>query len=90
MKRKRQSWATRPLPPITAERIEQYLDFLAGVMAKAGRHAEGFLPIWRRLELELAKRREVEALLAAAKARLTRSTDQTAARSSSPTLGAMV
>lgn len=70
MKRKRQSWATRPLPPITAERIEQYLDFLAGVMAKAGKNAELFLPIWKRLELELEKRREVEAMLSAARKRV--------------------
>lgn len=82
MKRKRQSWATRPLPPITSERIEQYLDFLAEVMARAGRNAELFLPIWKRLELELEKRREVEAMLAAAAARVTRSMDRTPARSS--------
>lgn len=79
MKRRRQSWATRPLPPLTVEEIEDHLDFVAGRMQKAGRDAELFLPIWRRLELELAKRREADALLAAARARLTRSTDRSAA-----------
>ena len=82
MKRKRQSWATRPLPPITAARIEQYLDFTAELMARAGKDAELYLPVWRMLERHLAKRREAEAMLAAAAARLTRSQDQTAARSS--------
>lgn len=69
-KYRRESWATRPMPPITAERIETYLDLVARLMNKAGRDAELYLPIWRRLELELAKRREADALLAAARARL--------------------
>ena len=37
MKRRRQSWATRPLPPLTAEEIEDHLDFVAGRMQKAAR-----------------------------------------------------
>lgn len=32
-------------------------------MDKAGRKADLYLPIWRRLELELQKRREADALL---------------------------
>lgn len=71
-KRSRQSWATRPMPPVTAERIETYLDLVARLMDRAGRDAELYLPIWRRLNLELGQRREADALLAAARSRLTR------------------
>lgn len=79
--RPRQSWATRPLPPVTVEDIERYLDTVARLMDKAGRKADLYLPIWRRLQLELKKRQDADALLAEARARLTRSKDQTAARS---------
>lgn len=57
---------TRPLPAITAERIETYLDFVAELMAAAGKDAELYLPVWRRLQLERDRRREADALLAAA------------------------
>jgi hypothetical protein len=60
------------MPPITAVRIETYLDLVARLMDKAGKDAELCLPVWRRLTLELAKRRETDALLAAARDRLAR------------------
>ncbi|WP_192385506.1 hypothetical protein [Mesorhizobium silamurunense] len=82
----RLSWATRPLPPVTVADIERYLDTVARLMDKAGRKADLYLPIWRRLQRELEKRKEADALLAEARARLTRSqakrsTDQISARS---------
>lgn len=73
MKKPRQSWATRALPPVTVEEIERHLDLVAWLMDKAGRKADLYLPIWRRLELELKKRREADAMIASALARLTRS-----------------
>ncbi|WP_421912767.1 hypothetical protein [Mesorhizobium sp.] len=79
--RPRQSWATRPLPPLTVEEIEGHLDLLAELMQLAGRKADLYLPLWRRSQLELKKRKETDAILAEARARLTRSKDQTAARS---------
>lgn len=82
MKKPRQSWATRELPPVTVQEIETHLDFVAMLMEKAGRKADLYLPIWQRLELELDKRRQADSIIAAARARLTRSTDRTAAQSS--------
>lgn len=65
--------------PVTAERIEQYLDKLAQMMAAADPPArELLIPIWQRLERELASRQETSAILAAADARLRRSKDRTA------------
>lgn len=81
MKRQPKSWSTRTLPPLTAQRVEDYLDFVAGLMARAGQDAELYLPIWRKLEKMLAERQEAEAILIAAARRLTRSTDRTEARS---------
>lgn len=83
MNKPRQSWATRPLPPLTVEILEEHLDIVAVLMSKAGRRADLYLPIWRRVQLELSKRREADAILAEARARLSRrSTDRTAAQSS--------
>ena len=79
MKTHRQSWATRPLPPLTVAEIERHLDLVAWLMDKAGKDADLYLPIWRRLERELTKQRDAEAIIASAKARLTRSSDRTAA-----------
>jgi hypothetical protein len=79
----RQSWATRPLPPLTVEELEEHLDITAQLMSMAGSDADLYLPIWRRVQLELKKRREADAILAEARARLSkRSTDRTAALSS--------
>jgi len=79
MKKPRQNWATRPLPPVTAADIERWLDLTAHYMVKAGRRADLYLPIWQRLEEELEKRRVADAAMEAARARLTRSPDRTAA-----------
>lgn len=78
----RQSWATRPLPPLTVEILERHLDIVAAAMSLDARDADLYLPIWRRVQLELKKRKEADAILAEARARLARqSTDRTAARS---------
>ncbi|TPN79999.1 hypothetical protein [Mesorhizobium sp. B1-1-2] len=72
------------MPPLTVAILEEHLDIVAVLMSKAGRDADLLLPIWRRVQLELKKRREADAILDEARARLTRarqSTDQTAARS---------
>lgn len=81
MSKPRLNWATRPLPPVTVEEIERHLDLVAELMEKAGRDADLLLPIWRRLQLELKKRKDADAILAEARSRLTRSRDQTAAQS---------
>lgn len=67
---------------VTADRIEQYIDKTAQMMSEAPADvAELMLPIWYRLHSELAKRREAEAAIAAARERFTRLTDRTPARS---------
>jgi hypothetical protein len=81
MRKTEQSWATRKLPPVTVEEIERHLDLVAMLMEKAGKKAHLLLPIWQRLETELQKQKDAEAMIAAARARLTRSRDRTAARS---------
>jgi hypothetical protein len=75
------SFANIELPPVTAAEIEGYLDYLAGLMERMGDEAELALPLWQRLEQELDKRKTADAVLAAARLRLTRSTDRTAAPS---------
>lgn len=71
----------RPRKPkkITAERVELYLDKLAEIMANAGADAHLGVPLWKRLESELARLREEEAVVAAAKERLRRSAAREAA-----------
>lgn len=68
--------------PVTVDELERFLDLVARLMEKAGRDAELLLPIWRALERELNARREAASIFAAARARLTRSSDRTAAQSS--------
>ena len=80
-RRPRQSWATRPLPPVTVAEIERHLDFVAWLMDQRPAHAELLLPIWRRLQREMASRKDVETQLAEARQRLTRSQDRMEARS---------
>jgi hypothetical protein len=67
--------------PVTLDEIEAGLDLVARRMEKLGPRAELYLPIWRALERERDKRIEAATILAAARARLTRSTDRTAAQS---------
>lgn len=76
MKKPRQSWATRPLPPVTTADIERWLDITARFMVKAGKRADLYLPIWQMLEEQLELRRAADAAMAAAQARLTRLSDQ--------------
>ena len=68
--------------PVTAAEIEGFLDYVAALMSRTPRdEVDLLLPIWRALERELNNRREADAILLAAKARLTRSMDRTAAQS---------
>lgn len=66
---------------VTAARVEQCLDQLAAIMQRAGPHAHLAVPLWKRLEVELARLREEEEIVAAARDRLRRSPDRTAAQS---------
>lgn len=68
-------------PPDVAE-IDRFLDLMAGLMTRNPREAHLMLPIWRALERERKKAQESEDILAAARARLTRSMDRTATQSS--------
>lgn len=70
--RPRESWATRKLPPVTVEEIERHLDTLARLIEKAGSDAHLYIPIWRRVKLELAKQREIDAIFAEVKERVAR------------------
>ncbi len=54
---------------VTAERIERALDGLAGIIAAAGEAGRTFLPIFARLERDLADMRADDATMAAALAR---------------------
>lgn len=78
----RQSWATRPLPPLTLEELDRHLDLVARLMQEMGRDARLLLPIWRRVKSEREKFLAGQAEIAEAIARLTRSPDRTAAQSS--------
>lgn len=57
---------------VTADRIERALDGLARIIAAAGEAGRAYLPIFARLERELAAMREEDATLAAALARAAR------------------
>lgn len=67
--------------PITAERVERKLDQLAGIIVARGEAGAVFLPIYRRLETELARLREGDRAMDAVRARWERSQGRTAARS---------
>ena len=67
------------LARVTAADVERFLDKTAELMARAGNDAHLLVPLWKRLERELERLRDEEAVIAAARARLTRSTDRTAA-----------
>ncbi|MHB2265003.1 hypothetical protein [Aliihoeflea sp. PC F10.4] len=66
---------------ITAERVELYLDKLAEIMDRIGDRAHLAVPLWKRLERERDRLRDEEDVLAAARARLKRSTDRREVRS---------
>lgn len=57
----------RKKKPMTAERVENALDILAGIMAKAPKgEAVLLVPIWKRLETELEVLRDAEDVVALA------------------------
>lgn len=71
-----------PAVQVTPEKIEHCLDLLAGHIDRDPAQGRKLLPIYERLEQELeALKKETDAL-ARIRARLKRSSDQTAARSS--------
>lgn len=72
----------KPFRPPDAAEINRFLDHVAGLMEHDPREAHLLLPIWRALERELKKAEEAELIIATARARLRRSTDQTGAQSS--------
>lgn len=61
--------------PVTAERVEAALDKLAWIISNSSNPGRA-APLWRRLEAELERLREQEAVLAAAHSRLNRTRDR--------------
>lgn len=62
----------RKKKPMTAERVENALDILAGIMAKAPKgEAVLLVPIWKRLETELDALRDAEDVVSMALKRST-------------------
>lgn len=62
----------RKKKPMTAERVENALDILAGIMAKAPKgEAVLLVPIWKRLETELEALRDAEDVVSLALKRAT-------------------
>ncbi len=82
MKRQRQSWATRKLPPLTIDEMERHLDFIASLMVRWPDRAAHLVPIWRRIERERDAHRDTNAIIEAARRRARGLHDRTAARSS--------
>lgn len=78
----RKAKPAKPYRPPDAAEIEGFLDYMAGLMTRNPREAHLMLPIWRTLERELKKAQEAEAIIAAARDRLTRLKDRTVAQSS--------
>lgn len=66
---------------LTVERLERALDILAGRIAAHGERGRILLPIYRRLEDELATLKAEDDTLSAALARARRSKDRTAGQS---------
>ncbi len=72
---------TKPLP-LTAARLERALDSLAEKIIGYGDRGRELLPLYNRLETELAAMKAEDALMASVRARVTLSKDRTAGRSS--------
>lgn len=64
------AYGPRRKKPITAERVERALDTLAWIISRSGPDAHLGAPLWKRLEAELARLREEEEIVAAARARV--------------------
>jgi hypothetical protein len=58
--------------PITAVRLEHCLDRLAFIMSRRADGGVGFLPLYRRIERDIAEQRAVEDALAQARERARR------------------
>jgi hypothetical protein len=67
--------------PVTLEKLEQCLDRLAVIMEHPAIVAERMLPLWERLEREIALRQKSDDKLAAARDRARRLKGRTAAPS---------
>lgn len=67
--------------PMTAARVEHAIDTLASVMASAGSDATLLIPIWKRLQTELERLKDEEAIIAEARERLRQSKDRMATQS---------
>ena len=76
------SGKAKPFRRPDAAEIESFLDYVAGLMERNPRERHLMLPIWRALERELLAAQQAKAIYDAARLRLTRSRDQTAALSS--------
>lgn len=72
----------KPFRPPDAAELERFLDYMAGLMDRNPRERHLALPIWRALERELRVAQDAEAIYDAARLRLRRSQDRTAALSS--------
>lgn len=67
----------RKKKPMTAERVDNALDILAGIMAKAPKgEAVLLVPIWKRLETELEALRDAEDVVSIAVKRAKSRIDQ--------------
>lgn len=63
---------------LTVERLERALDDLAVLIDDYGDRGRELLPIWQRLETELANMRAEADLMASVRSRLKRPSDRTA------------
>jgi hypothetical protein len=61
---------TKPLGPITIERLEKYLDWLAHEIDLRGEEGAVFFPLWERLEQELSTLQKNHDTMARVRARL--------------------
>jgi hypothetical protein len=66
---------------VTAAEVERCVDTLADIMDKMGHRAHLCVPLWKRLERELERLQEEEAIVTAARDRVRQSRDRMAAQS---------
>lgn len=67
-----ETWATRPLPPLTIDELERHLDTLSVMMMRAGPKAHLLMPVWRRVKAELLNLQEEQAIMREARSRAVR------------------